>query len=114
MTKVQEEKYINKLQSHIPKNKRGFTSKFEPGMIIRCILHKLKTGCQWSRLFIDIEGFKPIFSYQTVYYYFNKWSKLGIFEEVFREVRKEEKGQLKLEILNLDGTQSLSKKGVKR
>lgn len=54
--------------AHIPKNKRGFSSRFSMEEILDCIIYKLKTGCQWSCLFIDLEGFKPPFSYQTVYY----------------------------------------------
>ena len=52
ITKVELESYI---LPFIPKNKRGFSSGFNQGDIFKCIVHKLKTGCQWSLLFIDIE-----------------------------------------------------------
>lgn len=114
LTKVDKSLISSAILAHIPKNKRGFSSRFSMEDILDCIIYKLKTGCQWSCLFIDLEGFKPPFSYQTVYYYFNKWSKAGVFEAAFREVQKEQKDSLSLNLLHLDGTQTLAKKGVKK
>jgi len=111
MTKVQQNLVINQILPLIPKNKRGFASRFNPCHILEAIFHKLKTGCQWSRIFADIEGVKYPFSYQTVYSYYNKWSKLGIFEEVFNIIKERHHEQIDTCCLNLDGTQSLSKKG---
>jgi hypothetical protein len=51
ITKAEIENYVLPL---IPKNKRGFSSKVDPVEIIKCIIHKLKTGTQWNCLFIDI------------------------------------------------------------
>lgn len=49
-----------------------------------------------------------------VYYYYNKWSKLGVFEQDLASIQKAKAAQLHLDNLNLDGTHSLAKKGAKR
>jgi len=79
-------------------------------MIVQCILHKLKTGVQWYCLFIDIEGLKPPFSWQLVYYYYRRWCGLGVFEELFKTILEIQKDKLDTEVLNLDGMHSLAKK----
>lgn len=60
-TNLQKELIENCILCFIPKNKRGFASQFEMADIFKCIVHKLKTGCQWSFLFVDIEYCKPHF-----------------------------------------------------
>lgn len=107
ITKVEIENYILPL---IPKNKRGFPSKVNPVEIIQWIVHKLKTGCQWHCLFIDMEEFKPKYSWQLVYYYYRKWSKVGVFKKLFDTFLVLQEGRLDFENLNLDGTHSLAKK----
>ena len=96
----------------IPKNKRGFPSRFEVADIFRCIVHKLKTGCQWQFLFVDIESVKPPFSWQTVYYYYRKWCDNGVFESMFQVYVQVQREKLDTEKLNLDGTHSLVKKSA--
>jgi hypothetical protein len=70
--------------------------------VLNCIIYKLKTGGQWSCLFIDLEGFKPPFFIK----WFNKRNKAGVFESAFKEVQKEQKDSLSLNLLHLDGTQT--------
>jgi transposase len=107
ITKVEIE---NCVLPFIPKNKRGFSSRFSACAIFKCIVHKLKTGCQWKYLFVDIEGFKPPFSWQTVYYFYRKWCEQRVFEQMFETYLFLQKDKLDIEKLNLDGTHSLVKK----
>src|SRR5690606_39148444 len=102
----------NYVMPFIPPNKRGFSSRFSMADIFKCIVHKLKTGCQWSFLFVDIESIKPPFSWQTVYYYYRKWCKLGVFQEMFNTFLFIRKDRLDTEKLNLDGTHSLVKRSA--
>jgi len=76
------------------------------------MVHRLKTDCQWSFLFVDIECCKPPFSWQTVYYYYRKWSEKGVFKEMFETYLEIQKDKLDTEKLNLDGTHSLVKKSA--
>lgn len=96
----------------IPKNKRGFSSRFEVTDIFKCIVHKLKTGCQWSCLFVDIECVNPPFSWQTIYYFYRRWGELGVFKEMFDTYTELLQDKLDTEKLNLDGTHSLVKKAA--
>lgn len=111
-TNLQKELIENCILCFIPKNKRGFASQFEMADIFKCIVHKLKTGCQWSFLFVDIEYCKPPFSWQNVYYYYRKWCKMGVFKEMFETYLEIKKDKLDTEKLNLDGTHSLVKKSA--
>jgi len=96
----------------IPRNKRGFSSRFNLSDIFRCIVQKLKTGVQWHLLFVDLESFKCPFSWQTVYYYYQKWSKQGVFKSMFETFLEIQKDKLDTEKLNLDGTHTLVKKSA--
>ena len=95
----------------LPKNKRGFTSKHDPVIILQCIVHKLKTGCQWRHLFVELEGFTAPFSWELVYYYYRRWLKAGVFEKAFAIIRADKKDDLLSDSLYLDGTHTISKKG---
>lgn len=96
----------------LPVGQRGFKSRFDMCDIFRCILHKLKTGCQWRYLFVATEGFSPPFSWQTVYYYYRLWCRANVFEQMFRTYLSIKKDRLDTEKLNLDGTHSLVKKSA--
>ncbi len=50
--------------------------KHEMREIVNAILYITKTGCQWRML---PKGYAP---WQTVYYYFRKWKRDGLIEEV--------------------------------
>ena len=110
LAKITKEEITAYVLPFLPVNKRGFGSRIDPVMIVQCILHKLKTGVQWHCLFIEIECFKPAFSWQLVYYYYRRWSKMGVFEQLFKTVLEIQKDKLDTEVLNLDGTHSLAKK----
>lgn len=110
--KVTKEEIEKCVLPFIPKNKRGFSSRFNMGDIFKCIIHKLKTGCQWKFLFVDIESIKAPFSWQTVYYYYQKWCDHGVFESMFNIYLQVQKDKLDTERLNLDGTHSLVKKSA--
>ncbi|WP_375563226.1 transposase [Bernardetia sp. OM2101] len=45
--------------------------------IVKAIVYRLKSGCQWRELPIKAFFKKDLISWNTVYYHFNKWSKLG-------------------------------------
>ena len=109
--KITKEQIEDLILPFIPRNKRGFSSKTDPALIIQCILYKLKTGCQWNCLFPTAQGFQPTFSWQLVYYFYNRWSKLNVFKDMFDTILNIQAPKLNTEIINLDGTHSLAKKG---
>jgi transposase len=111
LTKEQIDALRQNILPLIPKNKRGFSSKHDPVIILQCIIHKLKTGCQWRYLFVELEGFTAPFSWELVYYYFRKWLKAGVFEKAFEIIIADKKDDLMSNNLYLDGTHAPSKKG---
>jgi transposase len=110
LTKITKKQIEIGILPFIPKNKRGFSPKVDLAEIAQCIIFKLKTGVQWNSLFVDIESINRSFSWQLVYYYYRKWSKAGVFEELFNTLLEVQKDKLDTENLNLDGTHSLVKK----
>jgi transposase len=100
----------NLILPFVPKNKRGFPPKVDLSDIVQCIIYKLKTGVQWSNLFVDIQGVNPPFSWQLVYYYYRKWCRAGVFKNMFEVYLALKNDNLDIENLNLDGTHSYVKK----
>ncbi len=110
LAKVSKKQIRECILPFIPVNKRGFKSKVDLAEVFQCIIHKLKTGVQWSFLFAGIESVKYPFSWQLVYYYYRKWIDFGVFEQMFQTYLAVQKDKLDTENLNLDGTHSLAKK----
>ena len=109
LTKEEIEKCI---LPFIPPNRWGFSSRFSMVYIIKSIVYKLKSGCQWKYLFIDIEGVRPPFSWQTVYYFYRKWCRHNEFQKLFNTFVEVQRDYLDTEKLNLDGTHSLVRKSA--
>jgi hypothetical protein len=91
LTNIEKSLITSTILAHIPQNKRGFPSEFSMPDIITCIIHKLKTGCQWSCLFLDLEAFEPPFSWQSVYYFYNKWLKRGFLKKLLSRYKRNKK-----------------------
>lgn len=63
--------------------------------IIKAILYKLKTGIQWKHLPIrQFFGFTK-YSWESVYYHFNKWSQTGVWEQCYKRLISYNKSKLK-------------------
>lgn len=112
LTPAQIDQYFIPL---IPKPKRGSESSIPVHFIFTCIQHKLKTGCQWQFLFIQSEHITYPCSWQLVYYFFHRWSQLGLFEQAYADLLADQlRGPdpaVSISELNLDGSHSAAKKG---
>ena len=60
------------------------------------------------------EDGQPEASYQVPYYHFRKWSRDGSMQRLFDASIMTIKGELNVSELNLDGSHSAAKKGVKK
>ena len=78
--------------------------------IIRAIFHRLKTGCQWRELPIE-RYFDNNYSYQSVFYHFNRWCKDGTWSKMWGELLKSYKHFLDLSSVQLDGSHSRANRG---
>lgn len=55
--------------------------------------------------------FREKYSWQSVYYHFQKWSKDGSWERIWNNILKKHKGLLDLSSIQLDGTHTPTKRG---
>ena len=72
----------NKIKHHFSTGKYGNRAIHSRRDLINGILYVVKTGCQWRMLPSDFAPWK------TVYGYFRRLSKLGIWEKVLADLVK--------------------------
>lgn len=96
---------------HLVTGKRGFNSKVPLYQIVMLILYRLKTGCQWRQLPVKQFFDQEFISWQGVYYYFNRWSKLGCWQKVWIELLAQNRAHLDLSSAQIDGSHTLAKNG---
>jgi len=96
---------------HLSVGKRGFRSKIPLTGIVEAMFHRLKTSTQWRELPTKQFSEGVQMSWQTVYYYFNKWSKDGSFKKVWIELLKGNHCHLDLSSAQLDGSHTVAKRG---
>lgn len=75
----------------LPINKgRGRPPELDLQLVLNAILYLVRTGCQWRNLPKDFP------KWQSVYYYFRKWSKDGSWQainETLRKMEREKRGR---------------------
>lgn len=74
------------LLPHLTVGERGFETTVPLIEIVECILHRLKTGCQWRELPTRQFFTTKILAWESVYYYFNKWSKSGCWQRMWSNI----------------------------
>ncbi|MDI9363973.1 MAG: transposase [Flavobacterium sp.] len=79
---ISEDKVREYIVPFLSVGKRGFKSKLCLTKVMLLILMQLKTGCQWRELSIKEYFYNGEVCWQTIYYYFNKWSRDGSFKRV--------------------------------
>ncbi len=97
---------------HLLVGKRGFSIRVPLEELVECILHRLKTGCQWRELptrqfFVSGKTLK----WNTVFYHFNKWSKLGCWKKIWISILTNYREYLDLSSMELDGSHTPAKNG---
>lgn len=105
-------KIINReLVPHLSKGKRGPSCKVGLWRIVRAILKRLKTGVQWRELPMrELFGRRPI-TWNSVFYYFSKWSKDGSWYRLWAALLEVDKRLLDMSSVQLDGSQTPAKRG---
>jgi putative transposase len=64
------------ISDYFPVNHMGRPRKWEMWQIINAILYVVRTGCQWRMMPKDLPP------WQTVYGYFRRWKKQGLWERI--------------------------------
>lgn len=116
-TKLTEKEFEQFFRPHLSLPKRGKKPKIPLLRIVNYILYQLHTGCQWKALSIRTNpatGLNEI-SYTSVWKWFNRWAGDGSFDRAFTASVQvlHDKKKLRARTINLDGTNSVAKKGAK-
>jgi transposase len=95
----------------LPVGTRGFETTVPLTEIVECILYRLKTGCQWRELPTKAFFSDKILHWNTVYYYFNKWSKADCWKKIWIHILTNNLKHLDLSSMELDGSHTPAKNG---
>jgi len=111
--------YVNLPKKYITKNILPYLSQTNYGRkpkvalwrIVKAIIYKLKTGCQWREIPLKLFFTKVKISWQSVYYHFRKWTKDDSWKQVWTKLLKLYKSNLDLSSIQLDGSHTPVKRG---
>lgn len=108
---ISKDKIARWIVPHLSTGKRGNKTGPALGEIVRAILYRLKTGCQWRQLplkeFFDQEQL----SWQGVYYHFARWTKDGSFKRMWIALLGANHKHLDMSCVQLDGSHTPAKNG---
>ena len=90
---------------------RGFEPTVPIVEIVECILHRLKTGCQWRELPTKQFFTDKVLNWNTVFYHFNQWSKNGCWSKIWINILTENSHHLDLSSAEFDGSHTPAKNG---
>lgn len=96
---------------HLTIGQRGFETTVPLSEIVEAIFHRLKTGCQWRELPVNQFFSNDVLSWQSVFYYFNKWSKQGCWRKVWVALLSSNLQYLDLSSIQFDGSHTPAKNG---
>lgn len=108
MSKDMIEKWII---PYLTVGERGFESTVPLTEIVECIFHRLKTGCQWRELPTKEFFSAKILHWNSVYYYYNKWSKAGCWKKIWINILTNNLKYLDLSSIEFDGSHTPAKNG---
>ena len=108
---ISENKVREYIVPFLSVGKRGFKSRLNLTKVMLLILKRVKTGCQWRELVIKEYFDEEEVCWQTIYYYFNKWSRDGSFKQVWINLLQDNKHLLDLSTAQIDGSHTPGKRG---
>ena len=79
--------------------------------IVKAVLFKLKTGCQWRQLPVESFFSGYLLSWQGVYYHFRKWASDGSWRSVWIRLLSRFRQALDLSSVQMDGSLSIAHNG---
>lgn len=95
----------------LPVGSRGFETTVPLTEIVECIFYRLKTGCQWRELPTKEFFTVKILHWNSVYYYFNKWSKADCWKKIWINILTNNLRYLDLSSIEFDGSHTPAKNG---
>jgi len=105
-------KFITKnLLPHLSQTKLGRKTKVPLWRIVKAIIYRLKSGCQWRELPVSIFCRDVLISWNTIYYHFRKWSKDGSWKTMWTKLLFIHKSKLDMSSIQFDGSHTPAKRG---
>ncbi len=105
-------KFITKnLLPHLSQSNLGRKLKVPLWRIVKMIIYRLKSGCQWRELPIAAFCSRILINWNSVYYHFNKWSNDGSWKQLWIKLLSLEKTKLDMSSVQLDGSHTPAKRG---
>lgn len=108
MNKAMLEKWI---LPHLTIGKRGFETTVPLIEVVECIFHRLKTGCQWRELPTKQFFGDKVLHWNSVFYYYNKWSKADCWKNIWLNLLRQNLKHLDLSSVEFDGSHTPAKNG---
>lgn len=108
MDKAMIEKWI---LPHLPIGTRGFETTVPLIEIVECIFYRLKTGCQWRQLPTKQFFTDKVLCWNSVFYYYNKWSKADCWRTIWINILTKNRQFLDLSSVEFDGSHTPAKNG---
>jgi transposase len=99
------------LLPHLSQTNLGRKLKVPLWRIIKAIIYRLKSGCQWRELPISFFCSRILITWNTIYYHFNKWSKDGSWKRMWTKLLELNKFKLDMSSIQFDGSHTLAKRG---
>jgi transposase len=96
---------------HLTVGTRGFETTVPMVEIVECIFHRLKTGCQWRELPTKQFFTDKILCWNSVFYYYNKWSKADCWRTIWINILTQNRKYLDLSSVEFDGSHTPAKNG---
>ena len=96
---------------HLTVGTRGLETSVPLSEIVACIFHRLKTACQWRELPTKQFFRGKVLHWNSVFYYFNKWSKAGCWKRIWVNLLSKNRQYLDLSSAELDGSHTPAKNG---
>ena len=105
-------KFITKnLLPHLSQSKLGRKTKIPLWRIVKAIVYRLKSGCQWRELPIRVFCSGILIRWNSVYYHFKKWTDDGSWKQMWIRLLAMNKSALDMSSIQLDGSHTPAKRG---
>lgn len=105
-------KFITKnLLIHLSQSHLGRSLQVPLWRIVKAIIYRLKSGCQWRELPMAVFCDRTLVSWNTVYYHFRKWSKDGSWKRMWTQLLEMNRSKLDMSSVQLDGSHTPAKRG---
>jgi len=99
------------LLPHLSQTNLGRKTKVPLWRIVRGIIYRLKSGCQWRELPISAFCSRILITWNSFYYHFNKWSKDGSWKKMWTKLLSIHRTKLDMSSIQLDGSHTPAKRG---